>query len=76
MRCISCNKALTDYEATRRCVTTNNFLDMCNVCYQTISTEVLTIDRPDLRHIEETEQEFHDMKNLDYLTSWNENDEE
>lgn len=71
MRCYCCNKALSDYEATRKSVTTGNFLDMCNKCYGTISSDVLAMERPDLRHEDQDEDEFHDMKNDDYFTSWN-----
>lgn len=71
MRCYCCNKALSDYEATRKSVTTGNFLDMCNKCYGTISSDVLAMERPDLRHEDQDENEFHDMKNDDYFTSWN-----
>lgn len=45
---------------------------MCNKCYGSISSEVLSIERTDLRH-EDEEEEFHDMKNDDYFTSWNDN---
>lgn len=72
MRCYCCNKALSDYEATRKSVTTGNFLDMCNKCYGTISGDVLAMERTDLRHDDQDEyQEFHDIKNDDYFTSWN-----
>jgi len=63
---------LSDYEATRKSVQTGQFLDMCNKCYGSISSEVLAIERTDLRH-EDEEEEFHDMKEDDYFTSWNEN---
>ena len=63
---------MSDYEATRKSVQTGQFLDMCNKCYGSISSEVLSIERTDLRH-EDEEEEFHDMKNDDYFTSWNDN---
>lgn len=50
MHCQCCDKLLTDYEATRRSVTTGEFIDLCNQCYSTISKDVLTLDRGDLRH--------------------------
>lgn len=70
MRCYCCNKALSDYEATRRSVNTGEFLDMCNKCYGSISSDVLSLERTDLRH-EDEDEEFHDMKNDDYFASWN-----
>ena len=68
MRCYCCNKALSDYEATRKSVQTGQFLDMCNKCYGSISSEVLAIERTDLRH--EDDDEFHDVKKDDYFTMW------
>ena len=56
MRCYCCNKALSDYEATRKSVTTGNFLDMCNKCYGSISGDVLAMERTDLRHEEDDEE--------------------
>jgi hypothetical protein len=70
MRCYCCNKALSDYEATRKSVQTGQFLDMCNKCYGSVSSEILSLDRTDLRH-EEEDEEFHDMKKDDYFTMWN-----
>ena len=71
MRCYCCNKALSDYEATRKSVTTGQFLDMCNKCYGSISGDILAIERTDLRH-EDEEDEFHDVEKDDYFTSWEE----
>lgn len=48
MRCLSCNVALTDFEATRKGLNTQEFLDLCNYCFYTIKDDVLTIDRSDL----------------------------
>jgi hypothetical protein len=69
MRCYCCNRALSDYEATRKSVTTGNFLDMCNKCYGSISGDVLAIERQDLKH-EDEEEPLYD-EDSDYLTSWN-----
>lgn len=69
MRCYCCNKALSDYEATRKSVTTGNFLDMCNKCYGSISGDVLALERTDLRHDDE-DDEFHDVEKDDYFTMW------
>ena len=48
MRCCSCNKILNDSEATRKVVSTGDYLDMCNKCYSDISSSVPTISRADL----------------------------
>lgn len=50
MRCLSCNAALTDYEATRRSVNTDEFIDLCNHCFASISDDLQTIEREDLAH--------------------------
>jgi len=47
MRCKACDKALTDYEATRKSITTHEFLDLCNACYSYIKEDVYAIDNPD-----------------------------
>lgn len=36
MKCICCNKNLSDFEATRRHGLTNEFLDMCNACLKSV----------------------------------------
>jgi len=36
MKCICCNKSLSDFEATRRHGLTNDFLDMCNGCLRSV----------------------------------------
>jgi hypothetical protein len=72
MRCYCCNKALSDYEATRKSVTTGNFLDMCNKCYGSVSSEILSLERTDLRHEDQDEDEvFQDVGKDDYFTMWN-----
>lgn len=50
MRCVCCNTVLSDFEATRRSINTDDFVDICNVCLKTIDDDVKTIDRLDLKH--------------------------
>lgn len=57
MRCHCCNKMLSDFEATRKSVHTNEYLDMCNKCYATISDDLLTYERTDLYDEEEDYEE-------------------
>ena len=33
MRCLSCNKMLSDYEATRKYKGSKQFIDLCNLCF-------------------------------------------
>ena len=48
MRCLSCDKVLSDYESTRRSATTSEFVDLCNRCYFYVKEDLHTIDRTDL----------------------------
>jgi len=67
MRCVCCNKALSDYEATRRHAVTREFLDMCNECFTQVNESVTipNTDRPDLL----TEETFFDgdIDNIDNM---------
>lgn len=55
MRCLCCNKNLTDFEATRRYKDTNKYLDMCNSCFKTIGDLVEVRERYDLLKAEDYE---------------------
>jgi protein-arginine kinase activator protein McsA len=48
MRCLSCNKNLSDFESTRKFASTGEYLDLCNRCYNDIQDDVDTVIRPDL----------------------------
>jgi len=48
MRCKACNTELTDYESTRRASESNEFIDLCNECYSSISDDVAAFERADL----------------------------
>jgi len=60
MRCYCCNKALSDFESTRRSALTGEFLDMCNDCFYTIKDDVDVVERNDLRHESDNEGETDD----------------
>jgi|TARA_R110000787_G_scaffold72581_4_gene161799 hypothetical protein len=49
MRCIACNKNLTDFESTRKSAQNGDYLDFCNECAYYTAEDVATIDREDLR---------------------------
>lgn len=57
MRCIACDKNLSDYESTRKDLN-GNYIDMCNTCYSTIKDDLLTVDREDLITEEEVIDEI------------------
>ena len=46
MRCYSCDRALNDFESTRKSVTTGEYMDLCNKCFKDV--DVATFDREDL----------------------------
>lgn len=49
MRCLACNKALNDFEATRKSATTGEYVDLCNHCFHDVEQDLETIVREDLR---------------------------
>ena len=64
MRCISCNKNLNDFEATRR-YEDGTFVDMCKGCFSTSDREnVVVIERADL--CEENDVESDDDGDILY----------
>ena len=50
MRCLACDRALTDYEATRKHAVTGTFIDLCQQCFKTVQADahLPTKDRKDL----------------------------
>jgi hypothetical protein len=48
MRCLACNVALSDFEATRKSAASGDFLDLCNSCLY-YAEDIDTIDRIDLK---------------------------
>lgn len=39
MRCVCCNKNLSDRESTRKAVNSGDYLDMCDGCFGTVADE-------------------------------------
>ncbi len=68
MRCICCDKRLSDFESTRKNINTGEYLDMCNKCYATIDKQVLAYERYDLQDDDEAEQPLlgFDDSDLDF----------
>jgi len=62
MRCYCCDKILSDFESTRKSVTTGDYLDMCNKCYATIKDELHSEERYDL--FDGDEDALEDNNNL------------
>lgn len=44
MRCICCNKNLSDKESTRRAVNTGEYLDMCNGCFASVANSFPSVE--------------------------------
>ena len=66
MRCLSCNEILTDFKATRKSVSTNEYIDMCNRCFFTISDDVAALERTDLAHDEDDMLHESDTEEIDF----------
>lgn len=66
MRCLSCNAILSDFEATRKSVNTNSYIDMCNRCYYTISDDVASLERDDLAHDEDLDSDHDSLDGMDF----------
>ena len=48
MRCLACNKVLSDFEATRRSLISGDFMDICNACYTNIEDDVPALSKEEL----------------------------
>ena len=57
MRCLSCNKILSDFEATRKSANTGEYLDLCNSCFSDIQYDVDAVVREDLREDEQVSED-------------------
>ena len=68
MRCIACNKLLTDFESSRKSVHTGEYIDMCTDCYKHIRDDVSVIENNNLLHINDILEEellFNDVNDVD-----------
>ena len=48
MRCIACDKLLSEFESTRRSIISGEFMDLCNKCYSNIEDDVPALSREEL----------------------------
>ena len=53
MRCLACQRILSDFEATRRYSESQEFLDLCDSCYECVRGSFEVTERPDLKKFEE-----------------------
>jgi hypothetical protein len=58
---------MSDFESTRKSVVTEQYIDLCNHCYYTISDDVTALERTDLEHEEDmvVDDSFTDSLDLD-----------
>ena len=57
MRCIACDKNLSDFESTRKNETTGEYEDLCNECYSSIQNNISESEE-DALTVEYKEDEF------------------
>jgi len=62
MRCLICDKLLSDFEATRKNVTTGEYIDICYTCSK--HANIYSIDNYDLMDAED-EANINDTTGLD-----------
>jgi hypothetical protein len=73
MRCLACNKALNDFESTRKSATTGEYVDLCNQCFHNVEQDIESLEREDLRNEEDVEDaiELNDIQG-DLFDGWKE----
>jgi hypothetical protein len=73
MRCLACNKALNDFESTRKSATTGEYVDLCNSCFHNVEQDIESLEREDLRNEEDVEDTI-ELNNIqgDLFDGWKE----
>jgi len=68
MKCQACDEILSDFEATRKQMETDEYLELCNQCFNVDDLDILTLDRTDLMHVtdEKPGLEFERLTDQDY----------
>ena len=62
MRCLSCNTILSSFEATRKYIDSQEFVDLCNYCFREIGDTLVVDERFDLM---EEADEISDVDDYD-----------
>lgn len=78
MRCVACDKILTEYELTKKFSGSGEFVDMCNECSRFLADDDLTaLGNMDYASLSDLE-EIKDVEDgtLDYGTGAEQGDEE
>lgn len=45
MRCLACNRELSDFESTRKSQETGEYIDLCNRCFDTVKDDINTTEQ-------------------------------
>jgi len=48
MKCLACDKVLSEFESTRRSLMSGDFMDLCNKCYSNIEEDAPALSREEL----------------------------
>ena len=78
MRCVACDKIMTDYELTKKFSNSGEFVDMCNECSRYLAEDdLITVGNMDYATLSDLE-EIRDVEDgtLDYDTGTEQGDEE
>lgn len=55
-RCKACDKKMSEFELTRKYAGTQQYVDLCNDCFDSIKREVVVEERQDLYHEQASEE--------------------
>jgi hypothetical protein len=58
MRCLACDKRLTQFAATRKSAESLEFVDLCDRCFEHIRGTFEVIERDDLKCFEELDHQY------------------
>lgn len=53
MRCKACNKALNEFECTRKSKETGEFVDLCNDCYTYVKDDLQVVENYDFLNLQD-----------------------
>lgn len=69
MKCLCCDKLLTDYESTRKHAVTGIFIDLCQQCFKSVQADahLPTKDRKDLISEDDIDDSAEDDTDKDHI---------
>ena len=54
MRCKACNKALNEFESTRKSRESGEYIDLCNDCYTYVKDELQVVENFDFMDLQDS----------------------